>query len=251
MSAGAVNISFNGRTITIDGSDSGGNSIGALVRNTNNFYTIYGDIIDDYNKLKYLYDNILSTDISNLTQKYINAQFEEFNTELRTTENLVNVVLDISKNNFIPDNFSDITKTQIFDTLSTDPIRSEYYDENLISKYKQNTYNTINTLQQAGTELIKIANLEAENAELKTYKEILEDSQLLSDYLKEMQETTALFSTEAILDSNIELKEWYKIYLERFGPPGDGIFDSEKLANIIQELIDDPTNDITEDIIIN
>ena len=44
--------------------------------------------------------------------------------------------------------------------------------------------------------------------------------------------------------SNLEIKLWYKVYLERHGPPGDGVFDSILLAEIIQELYD--TNQIPE-----
>ena len=77
------------------------------------------------------------------------------------------------------------------------------------------------------------------------YKDILEDPVKLRAYLEELQKTSFLFSAEATFDTPIVLKLWYQVYLERYGPPGDGVFDSELLGGIIQELI--ANGDITED----
>ena len=52
----------------------------------------------------------------------------------------------------------------------------------------------MDTIKQAMTEYIKISNLENENAELKTYKEILQDKDKLVAYLEEQQNTGHLFS---------------------------------------------------------
>lgn len=227
----------------------GGDGVSAKYTATANFFTTYGDMINDYSKLKFLFNNLINVDISNASKKYINAEFDDFNRLLMNTENLVNVTIDISQNNFLPSDYL-VSQKDILDGLGQLPNRSNKYDENLIDNFKKTTFDNINVLQQAGSEYIKIKNLQNENEELKSYRDILENRELLIQYLDELQETSVFFSTETTLDTQIEIKEWYKIYLERFGPPGDGVFDTEKLANIIQELINDPNSDITEDTLI-
>ena len=66
---------------------------------------------------------------------------------------------------------------------------------------------------------------------------ILENPKKLNQYIQDVQRTSFLFSAEATFDQPIELKLWYKVYLERYGPPGDGVFDTELLGQIIQDLI--------------
>ena len=54
-----------------------------------------------------------------------------------------------------------------------------------------------------------------------------------------------MLSANATLQTDYELKLWYKVYMERHGPPGDGVFNSELLAEIIEELI--ASGEISED----
>ena len=70
-----------------------------------------------------------------------------------------------------------------------------------------------------------------------SYKEILEDRTKLLEYISEIQKTAYLFSAEATYTNNLEIKLWYQIYLERHGAPGDGVFDSALLGEIIEELV--------------
>jgi len=58
------------------------------------------------------------------------------------------------------------------------------YDERLVENYRFVSNRVIDTIKQAMTEYIKIRNLTQENEELKSYKEILEDGDKLSDILK-------------------------------------------------------------------
>ena len=110
-------------------------------------------------------------------------------------------------------------------------------DNLLPSKYHEISEEILDTLKQVLTDRIRVNALQAENAECVTFREILEDPEKLNQYLVEIQRTSYLFTAEATYDQPIELKLWYKIYLERHGPPGDGVFDTELLGEIIQELI--------------
>ena len=117
------------------------------------------------------------------------------------------------------------------------PLNDYEYEGGLVDKYLFITNRLVDTIKQAMTEYIKIRNLENENAELKSYKEILQDKDKLVSYLEQQQNTGHLFSASATLQTQPQLKLWYQVYMERHGPPGDGVFNSELLAEIIEELI--------------
>jgi hypothetical protein len=125
------------------------------------------------------------------------------------------------------------------------PLNDYEYEGGLVDKYVFITNRLVDTIKQAMTEYIKIRNLENENAELKTYKEILHDKDKLVAYLEEQQNTGHLFSATATLQTQPQLKLWYQVYLKEHGPPGDGVFNSELLAEIIEELI--ASGEVTED----
>ena len=125
------------------------------------------------------------------------------------------------------------------------PLNDYEYEGGLVDKYLFITNRLVDTIKQAMTEYIKIRNLENENAELKTYKEILEDKEKLVAYLEQQQNTGHLFSASATLQTRPQLKLWYQVYMERHGPPGDGVFNSELLSEIIEELI--ASGEVTED----
>jgi len=110
-------------------------------------------------------------------------------------------------------------------------------DDLLPSKYHELSEDILDTLKQVLTDRVRINALQAENAHCVTFKEILENPTKLNQYIQDVQRTSFLFSAEATFDQPIELKMWYKVYLERYGPPGDGVFDTELLGQIIQDLI--------------
>lgn len=110
-------------------------------------------------------------------------------------------------------------------------------DPSLPAKYKDVAEYIMNTIKQTLTERQRVVNLQVENTEYRTFKDILEDHQRLNDYIKEVQNTSYLFTADVTFSQPIQLKLWYQVYLERYGPPGDGVFDTDLLGNIIEELI--------------
>ena len=174
------------------------NQTQTLNKASGNFFTTYGNVINDYNRIKNLLNNIINVDISNVSNKYINADFVAFNNLLLNTNNLINTTNDICQNNFLPSNFTLLTQEDFFNTLNNIPSISSIYDSNLIELLKQNSFDTINVLQQAGSEYIKIVNLQSENETLKS-KNILESSELLTQYLEEQQTTSTFFQKQPLL----------------------------------------------------
>ena len=187
-------------------------------------------IKQDYYRLQILYNRILFQLNPTMTL-YNEGNFEDFMNSMSTQE-----LITLS---------STLNNDEIFYIDDVVPEVYTEYNENMVGNYRETSNSLINTIKQAMTEYIKIKNLETENQQLLSYKNILESQELLNEYLENMQQTSYFFSASATFNTNIDLKPWYKVYLETYGAPNDGVFDSTLLAGIIEELIN--TGEITED----
>jgi len=200
--------------------------------NETNTYSSYGDVsvgtsklttvLKDYYRLKILFDDIINQ-LQPPKAEYILANFDDF---VNNWDDDFYITVSSLLNN---DN------TFFYNNETT--LLSNYdYDEDLVTNYRSMTNRLINVLKQSISEYYKIKTLEEENVQLQSYKDILEDREKLLEYVAEIQKTSFLFSAQATYSNDLEIKLWYKEYLERYGPPGDGIFDTELLADIIKEL---------------
>ena len=186
------------------------------------------DLRNDYFRLKILYERVLFQLRPPMTL-YNEGEFEFFMNSMPNVLTLTRVLNN--ENTFFMNNDKGLSTYK--------------YEGGLVDNYIFITNRVVDTIKQAMTEYIKIRNLESQNAELKSYKTILEDSELLMAYLEEQKNTSHIFSANATLQVDYELKLWYQVYMERHGPPGDGVFNSELLAGIIEELI--ASGEISED----
>lgn len=187
-------------------------------------------IKQDYYRLQILYNRILFQLNPTMTL-YNEGNFEDFMNSMSTQE-----LITLS---------STLNNDEIFYIDDVVPTVYTEYNENMVGNYRETSNSLINTIKQAMTEYIKIKNLETENQQLLSYKNILESQELLNEYLENMQQTSYFFSANATFNTNIELKPWYRVYLGTYGAPNDGVFDSTLLAGVIEELIN--TGEITED----
>lgn len=130
-----------------------------------------------------------------------------------------------------------IQNINVNDTTILDNPSLFVLDPSMPSKYKGVSEYILNTIKQTLTERQRIVNLQLNMEECKTFREILENPDKLNEYIKEIQRTSYLFSAEATYNQPVQLKLWYQVYLDRYGPPGDGVFDTDLLGNIIEELI--------------
>ena len=115
------------------------------------------------------------------------------------------------------------------------------YDSQLFSKYNDSAYSIINGLNRA-IEVYKIN--QQQNVKILALEEkekILENTELLREYLEQKAKNMNLFETTTNLTLQPILKPQYALYFKRHGPPIDSVFDSEKLAVIIKELLDNGT----------
>lgn len=202
----------------LNGNTVGRSQIGGYILSENKRDNI--NLRNDYFRLKILYERVLFQ-LRPPMALYNEGEFEFFMSSMPNVLTLTRVLNN--ENTFFMNN----------DTA----LNSYKYEGGLVDKYIFITNRLVDTIKQAMTEYIKIRNLENENAELKSYKEILLDKDKLVAYLEEQQNTGHLFSASATLQVQPQLKLWYQVYMERHGPPGDGVFNSELLAEIIEELV--------------
>ena len=202
----------------INGNTVGRSQIGGYIISESNRDNV--NLRNDYFRLRILYERVLFQLRPPMTL-YNEGEFEFFMNSMPNILTLTRVLNN--ENTFFMDN--------------TKGLSSYKYEGGLVDKYIFITNRVVDTIKQAMTEYIKIRNLEDQNEELKTCKEILENREKLIEYLEKQQRTSHLFSATATMEVQYELKLWYKVYMERHGPPGDGVFNSELLAEIIEELV--------------
>jgi len=137
-----------------------------------------------------------------------------------------------------------------FNTLQVRSLSGFKYDPNKFNLMRKSTYNVINGLQ-------KTISLAKQNTTLQqdiilltqNYKDILEDPIKLNDYINNKKLNVIPFQASQTFNTIVELKPWYQKYFQLYGPPANGVFNSELLAQIVLELIN--KGQITEDEFIN
>ena len=179
-------------------------------------------------------------------KNYSLGAFDTFTNTL-TEETVLSITQEINNSYYIDNNVV-IDNPDLFFKLSSQ-VDDDVYTGVLPEKYVGIANQIMNVFKQILTDRQRITRLENENEQYKSYQEILEDPQKLNDYIKEVQSTSYLFTAEATYQQPIEIKPWYQQYLIQYGPPGDGVFDSEKLGVIIQQLI--AIGQISEDTVIS
>ena len=115
------------------------------------------------------------------------------------------------------------------------------YDSTLFDTYKENTFKVINGLNRAIEVYKENQAKEKHILSLQEKERILETPELLVEYLKKKKAGMSSLAVSTTLDLTVSLKPQYALYFERHGAPPEGVFDSEKLAVIIKELLDNGT----------
>ena len=179
------------------------------------------DLIRDFYRLQILYNEILFQ-LKPPMILYSDGDFDDF---MVSMPNILAYALSINND------------SNFFYTTPTELDTNYEYDSNIVTNYRNLSNSLVNVLTQGMSEYYKIKNLEEYNTELLSYKDILEDRTKLIAYVDEIQTTSYLFSAQATYTHDLDIKLWYQVYLERHGAPGDGVFDTELLADIIEELV--------------
>ena len=121
-----------------------------------------------------------------------------------------------------------------FNTIDIQNLTGFEYDPEKFNLMRESTYNVIDGLR-------KTVQISQENITLnekitvleKDYKDILEDPIKLNDYINANRINVMAFQATQPFNTTIELKPWYNEYFQLYGPPSDGVFQSELLAEIV------------------
>jgi hypothetical protein len=76
--------------------------------------------------------------------------------------------------------------------------------------------------------------------EFRQQEAVLTDKDKLIDYIRIQfldKRTTDAFDISQPFTTDVYLKPWFSLYLQTYGAPPSGVFDAEKMANIVETLI--------------
>jgi hypothetical protein len=137
-----------------------------------------------------------------------------------------------------------------FATTIIDNLNGFEYDPEKFNATRQSTYNVIDGLEKTITLVKQNLDFQEDIVILKTnYKDVLENPIKLRDYINLHKLDVMAFEASAPFETTVVLKPWYKVYFQKYGAPGNGVFKSELLAQIVIDLI--ASNTITQDEFIN
>jgi hypothetical protein len=136
-----------------------------------------------------------------------------------------------------------------FNTTLVENLVGFQYDPEKFNLMRESTYNFIDGLNKTMTVVQQNLAYQQDISGLLIYKNTLEDPVLLTAYIEKQKMNTMVFQATETFQTQIKLKPWFEQYLLLHGPPGNGVFKSDLLAQIVIDLI--ANGIITEDEFIN
>jgi hypothetical protein len=147
------------------------------------------------------------------------------------------------------DIIANVGSKQKYNNINITNLINYNYDTTLFNKYKASITNIYTGLEAAA----KLYNENEElNIKLTNFSSldnaiINNDNTYIINYIKNnLTKLQVNENLETEFELNIELKPWYTKYLIDYGPPINGIFDTVKLSEIIQLLVDEKIITIDE-----
>jgi len=141
-------------------------------------------------------------------------------------------------------------KTKSFDTSDINNLVNFVYNPTKFELMRESTYRVIDGLEKTIGLVNQNITYQKDITELTEYKNILDDPQLLIEYIDSQRlNTMPLFQATETFQVKYLLKPWFEAYLQTYGPPPNGVFESDKLAEIVIKLVSDGI--ITEEEFIN
>jgi len=111
------------------------------------------------------------------------------------------------------------------------------YEPNMFENFRNNTYYILDGLIQAVSQYDMV---DALTNEVNQCNEILSSEQNIIDYLNSNKQASLVaFTANQTFNTNIVLKPWYERYIITYGPPNDGVFLTERMAAVVQQLINE------------
>ena len=179
------------------------------------------EIIRDVARYQLLYQNML-----NRMRQYLNLYTDGSYNELKQVYTEANLKKLLTSNN-----------RDVYYNTNIDDLVDFTYSPYTFDAYKSSIFSMLTGFSVAikqNDELITT------REELKEKKELLLSKEKLIDYI------TNEFSDKISMDAfyitqkfaiNAILKPWFNLYLQLYGPPHDGVFNAEKMANVVEILV--------------
>jgi len=179
------------------------------------------DIVRDIVRYQLLYTNMLKR-----MREYLNLYTTGQYNELKQVFTKANLNQMLAANN-----------DAVYYNTNVDDLVDFTYDSQTFNNYKRSLYSVLTGFSvsvKQNDELVSTI------AECKEKTDLLTSKEKLVEYIR--REFTDKISMDAFYISQeystaIELKPWYSLYLQMYGPPYDGVFDAEKMANVVEILV--------------
>lgn len=178
------------------------------------------------------------------------GQYEVLNNKIIST--IKELLIQYSTSDFeglkksLPVEFYNSLSTVLYDNGSFNNISVDYeYNPILFTVYKKAFHRVLEGLQQSISLHNKWVDSTIELNHAINRAEILDDMNKLKKYLEDKQSALFFADVKTQLKEMAVLKPQYQRYIDKYGVPEGLIFESEKMAIVIQELIKEEA--ITED----
>jgi hypothetical protein len=133
---------------------------------------------------------------------------------------------------------SNLINTNGYFTFTQDEVVDYEADNTLFAEYKIFAHSMIDGLNAAILLHTQNSILSAANSQLEQFKRILTDKELLQEYIEVNFNNfnAGLMSVEHTINQGLQLEPHYQLYINRHGIPPNGIFESNLLSEIYNEL---------------
>jgi hypothetical protein len=204
---------------------------GAFVKSiqSSNIGGVYLDYTRDLYRYQLLYDTVIKQ-LNRYLVFFAKGNFGTLVNEFTTTK-YNSVLLQTKAANFYTDAINSLTNYN--------------FNQYTFNNTRESIYNVVDGLEQSILLVQKNSDLQLKNDTLQTYYEILTDPVKLNDYINKQKINVMPFQASETFNTQIILKPWYSEYLRIHGAPGNGVFQSELLTQIVVDMIQAGT--ITEE----
>jgi hypothetical protein len=121
--------------------------------------------------------------------------------------------------------------------LALDPQQYPYYEE-----LRSTITSALEGLYQSILQYASMVNLQSQLDICNEYEAILHDPERLQEYLASMRKTHRLFPDVTVQIVRADVKQEYLEYIKLYGYPLGGIFEMDKLGEILKQLYPDRYN---------
>jgi len=98
--------------------------------------------------------------------------------------------------------------------------------------FVDNTLNVIDGVEKTVNQYIELEHIKNK---VRTLEEILSDENKIIEYINNLKNNA--FEVRADFNIQALIKPWFRLYLELYGPPIDGVFEADKILEIVQILM--------------